>query len=186
MSTNNVGPDATQTDAQQCAAEGQSCGCPLAKCKCRWGFWLIVLIVLGGAAVYWALYARIYRLDECRQTMQNIAANEEVRNALGQPIEPTGWRPPSARLEAGERDVRWEVAGPKGQAKAHVNSRQRQGEWEIVVMEIVLPDGKKISLAEDGGAPKFEAPKPGDKKEESKGPPPEINFSLPPDAGPGK
>jgi hypothetical protein len=147
---------------------------------------LLLLIALGGGAIYWALFARIYRLDECRQVMQKIEANEDLRKELGQPIHTAGWRPPSARLEASERDIRWEVAGPRGTAKAHVNARLRQGDWEIVVMEAVLPSGKKISLAEEGGAPKFEAPKQGESKPESKGPPPEINFAIPPDAGPGK
>ena len=149
---------------------------------------LLVIVVLGGGGIYWSLFTRIFHLDVCQQGMQAIQASSEVTRALGQPIGPVRWGlPPSARLEAGEKDVRWDIEGPQGQAKAHVHARQMQGQWAIDLLEVTLPGGQRLSLAAAGDnadeAPPFAAPKPETKKSESKGPPPEINMPIPPDGG---
>ena len=70
--------------------------------------------------------------------------------ALGEPIQPVKWPSqeamPNAQIEDGEIDVIWRIAGPKGEAKSHVNSRKREGEWEMVILEVTLPGGKKIPI----------------------------------------
>jgi hypothetical protein len=149
---------------------------------------LLVIVVLGGGAIYWSLFTRIFHLDVCQSGMQAIQASNEVQQALGQPITPVCWGvPPSTRLEAGEKDVRWEIEGPKGKAKAHVHARLLQGQWAIDVLEVTLGNGRRLSIAAGGDnaqeAPAFTASKPEAKKSESKAPPPEINLPIPPDAG---
>ena len=96
---------------------------------------------------------------------------------------------PNARIEESEIDVLWNIEGPKGRAKAHAQSKLRQGKWETVVMEVVLQNGKKVLLAEAGGedvAPPFTAPKPVGNKPEANTPPPVINLPVPPGGEPGK
>jgi hypothetical protein len=149
---------------------------------------LLAIVVLGGSGIYWSLFTRVFRLDVCQSGMQAIQASSEVQRALGQPITPVRWGfPPSARLEAGERDVRWDIEGPQGQAKAHVHARQLQGQWAIDLLEVTLGNGQRLSLAAGddnaGEAPAFAAPKPEAKKPESKGAAPEINLPIPSDAG---
>jgi hypothetical protein len=153
---------------------------------------LLVLVLLGGGALYWGMFIRIYQLDIFQSAMQQIEADQAVQGALGQPITKAGWPPPSARLEAGEQDIRWSIKGSKTDAKAHVAARFMQGKWEIVQLEVLLTDGKRLSVASSGdseaNAPVFSAPKAASEKTEPEknSPPPEINLALPPDDGPGK
>jgi hypothetical protein len=144
------------------------CGCPLAI-----GLWL---------------YSRVFDLDVFQDAMQKIQANAELTRELGQPISPVRWPPPSFQPEDREMDVRWEIAGPKGRANAHVKARLMKGRWETVILEVVLANGKRVSLAvEEGGneAPKFEpgkpaAAKPPATKPEAGAPAPQINLPTPP------
>ncbi len=154
---------------------------------------LLAVIVLGGGAIYWSFYIRVYRLEVCRSVMQTIQINKELQDSLGQPIQlvyrPSRETVPNARVEASEIDVLWNIEGPKGRAKAHALSKLRQGKWETIVMEVVLPDGKKVLLAEAGGeneAQPFMASKPDTKKPETNAAAPEINLAVPPANEPGK
>jgi hypothetical protein len=150
---------------------------------------LLVLIVVGGGIAYWAMFTRIYSMDVCRSAMQQIEKDEGLRRELGEPIATDQWPPPAPRLEEGEKDVRWPIVGPKGRAKAHVSARLMLGKWEIVQLEVVLADGKRVSVASAGegvaDAPPYTAPKTETKKPETNAPPPVINLPVPP-AEPGK
>ena len=172
-----------QSEQPQCA-----CKCGGHKCRC---FLLAVLAVaiVGGGAVYWALFLRIYRLEVCRSAMKAIRADKDLQEALGLPIHTVKWPSraitPSARVEDRETDIQWQIEGPKGRAKAHVTARLMQGKWEIILLEITLAGGKKLSVREAGGSendalPFNASPQTGVKKSESNAPPPEINLPLPP------
>jgi hypothetical protein len=116
-----------------------------------------VLLVLGAIAAFWGLYLRVYQLDVYRSAMRQIQADETLQDELGQPIRKAGWRPPSARIEDDETDIRWNIAGPKQAAKAHVAARLMQDKWEIVQLEVTLPSGERHAVASDGegNAPAF-------------------------------
>ena len=154
---------------------------------------LLAIIVLGGSAIYWALFTRVYNLAACRAAMQVIGADKQVQEALGEPIQTVKWPSkktlPSARIEEQETDVLWQIEGPKGSAEVHVLARLMTGKWEIVALDVKLADGRKLQpqLAAGGEAeaPVF-APKTEEKKSESKAPPPEINLPVPPANEPGK
>ncbi len=148
---------------------------------------ILVIVVLGAGAGYWWFFVRVYRLDVCRAAMQTIEKNEQLREKLGQPIHVVWWpsqdAAPNARIEDAEKDVMWYIEGPKGRAKADVKARLRAGQWQTIEFQVVLPDGKKVSIEEaDGGAgeaPPFEPPKPSGKTPESKAPP-DIDLPVPP------
>ena len=154
---------------------------------------LLTVIVVGGAALYWALFLRVYGLEVCQSAMRTIRADKQLQEALGQPIQTVKWpsrsAAPSARIEESEADVLWSIEGPKGRAKAHVFARRMLGKWETVTLDVVLPNGKKVLLNEAGDseaqAPPFTAPKAEPNKPETNAPPPEINLAPPADA-PGK
>ena len=151
---------------------------------------LLVLIVAGGGGVYWLLFVRVYNLKECRSAMQAIQADNNVQASLGQPIQPIYWpsqeAAPSAQTDQSRIDIRWSIEGPKGRAKAHTLVEQRQGQWQTVIVEVILTDGKKISIGSDAGgdvAPPFLGPKTEPQKPDDNGPPPEINLPMPDAAG---
>ncbi|MCE5266757.1 MAG: cytochrome c oxidase assembly factor 1 family protein [Planctomycetaceae bacterium] len=149
---------------------------------------ILFLVVVGAGALYWSFYVRIYRLDVVQDATTVIKADKSLREKLGEPIHKL-WLPsreamPAARIEDREKDVRWKIRGPKGTAEVHVLSQMRLGEWQRVVFDVTLPDGKKISLqqADEGGeAPpaQFKPTKPADKTPSTKTPPPDINLPLP-------
>lgn len=145
------------------------CGCPLGI-----GVWFL---------------NQVYNLDVYKMSMQRIEADAGLRKELGQPITTVAWPPPSFRVELqndrGEADIRWDLEGPKGRAKAHVTARLAADKWELVILEVTLTNGKKVSLlAEDEGAdkaPLFEGAKPNAKPIENNKPAPEINMPIPGD-----
>ncbi len=144
------------------------CGCPVAI-----GLWF---------------YGQVFNLEVFQVAMQKIEADETLRRELGEPIKPIHWPPPAFQPEEREIDVRWDIEGPKGRAKAHLKSRLMGQRWETVTLEVVLANGKKVFLAADEGgdeSPKWVPPKPGDKKPESNAPAPEINLPTPPADMPG-
>jgi len=133
---------------------------------------------------------QVYNLDVYKMSMQRIEADEGLRKELGQPITTVAWPPPSFRVEQqndrGEADIRWDLEGPKGRAKAHVTARLAADKWELVVLEVVLPSGKKVSLMKEGeggdDAPPFgEGPKPNATPIKNNKPAPEINMPIPGD-----
>jgi hypothetical protein len=154
---------------------------------------LLVVIVVGAGAAYWAMFFRVYGLEVCQSAMRTIEANEEVCKSLGQPIRtaksPTRGCVPSARIEEGEIDIIWTIVGPNGQAKAHLFARRIMGKWATTVLDVTLPNGKKVLLNDvndtEAEAPAFSGPKPETKQPETNAPPPEINLAPPADA-PGK
>jgi len=158
---------------------------------------LLITVVIVGGVLYWAFFTRVYNLDVCQKAMLAIGSTPTVLEALGEPIQPVKWPSqeamPNARVEDSEIDVRWIIEGPKGQAKAHVNSRNRQGEWDTVVLEVTLPDGKKIpikTLGDIGNVAKPWAPganpgtpNPGANRPKTKGS--DLNIDLPVPSGDG-
>jgi hypothetical protein len=137
------------------------CGCPL-------GF------------AFWA-FGRMYDMPPLNDAMQKIQSNETLTKELGQPIKPAYWPPPQFQPADREMDIRWEIQGPNGQARAHLKTRMMNGQWEPVTLEVILADNRKISIAEEGGneAAPFVPTKPEEKKPEGNSPPPEINLPAP-------
>jgi hypothetical protein len=119
--------------------------------------------------------------------MEKIQANPEAQEALGQPIRDNSWMPigeinQDITSGTGNTELRWNLAGPKGEGKAYVKARMADGKWEIVMIEVNLPNGKKIVLHDKGGgndAPPFPAQdnaEPGKAKEVE---PPDMNITTP-------
>jgi hypothetical protein len=193
MNLDKIDLEALQRDLEEFAREQQNRGW----FRRNWRWFvptaILLLILLGAAAGYWALFLRVYGLEVCQSAMQTIEADKGMQEAIGQPIETVKWpsrsAAPSARVEEGEADVLWSIEGPKGRARAHVKARRMMGKWETITLDVVLPDGKKVLLNEAGGneAPPadFSGPKAESNKPEANAPPPEINLAPPQDT-PGK
>lgn len=139
-----------------------------------------------GGIVFWA-FNKVYDLEMFQTSMAKIQADDTLRRELGEPINIVRWPPPAFNITEtngkGEGDIRWEVEGPKGRAKAHMHARLDDNRWEVVTLEVVLANGKKVILsAEDGGeddAPPFPAsgaPKADAGEPKDTGPAPEINL----------
>jgi hypothetical protein len=159
---------------------------------------LLVVVVVGAGVGYWAMFLRVYNLDVCRSAMQAIESDPSVREALGEPIRsvkrPSQASMPSAQVYEKEIDIRWNIEGPKGSAKAHVHANlSQQGKWETKVLEVTLADGKRRPIRAPGDsaddAPPFVpagqganpgAQTPGPKSPETKGSDLNIDMPIPP------
>lgn len=180
--------------------EGLTSQTPKCACRSRKRCWILTILLLvilaGGAGAYWALFARIYALDVYKSAMQKIVADKHVQEALGQPVETIRWSLPSARIESGEIEIRWNVKGPKAAGKAHVHAKLMMDKWQTPILEVLLPGGKKIAVQDagdgeaeapvfQGGAPKFDGSKSEAKKPDNNAPPPDLNMQVPTMDGPG-
>ncbi len=195
MSTNNIDLQALDRDLQAFAQQEKQRGW-----WSRNWLWFVptLLIVLficccgGPALIGFNIASKALRSGPYETAMQKILADPTLKQELGEPIEEVSWIP-AGRLEfendRGEADLRFDLSGPKGQAKAHMQARCTNAKWELTVLEVTLASGKTIQLLTDDGndAPAFKATKPAGGKPEAKGPAPELNFSIPSDDnGPGK
>jgi hypothetical protein len=132
---------------------------------------------LGGIGA-WLFHS--FPLEVFQMATEKINADEGLQQELGKPIVPVMSRATSYRKEPREAEIRWEIQGPKGRAKAHVTARKDGDKWEMVVLEVTLADGKKLPIAQEGGniAKPFES-KPAETKPENDSPAPEINLPTP-------
>jgi len=195
MSTNNIDLQALSRDVQAFGQQEKQRGW-----FSRNWLWFIptLLIVLfifccgGPALIGFNIASKALRSGPYETAMQKIQADPTLKQELGEPIKDVSWIP-AGRLEfendRGEADLRFDIAGPKNQAKAHMQARCTNAKWELTVLEVTLSSGKTIQLLTNGGndAPPFKPTKPANAKPETKGPAPELNFSIPSDDnGPGK
>jgi hypothetical protein len=134
---------------------------------------------LGGIG-YW--FFKSFPTEVLQMAMAKIEADEGLQEELGKPITLDMTKTMSFRKEPQEADIHWNIVGPKGQARAHATARKEGDRWDLVVLEVTLASGKKISISQEGGnvAAPFES-KPAEKSPgpESNAPPPEINLPAP-------
>jgi hypothetical protein len=157
---------------------------------------LLTLIILccgcPAGIIYWGFNKaldEVYKLPVFQEAMKTIETDPQVKKEIGEPIVIVRCPPPSFRIEQGdgrgEADVRWEIDGSKGRAKAHLTARLTGDKWETVILEVVLPSGKKVSLLTEGEgedkAPLFEGAKPNPMPTENNKPGPEIKMPIPGD-----
>jgi hypothetical protein len=185
MSSNN------NLNANQCCSSGDGQK-PETQCSGtrKWKILLLIVAVLVLVAGVLVLkYGKRFS-DPYKMGMMQIRADEQVQKAFGQPISDDSWIP-SGELTDNEANLHWDLAGPNGKGKAYVRARKSKDKWEIVLIEVTPPEGKKIILQGSGGdndAPVFPqggaAPAPGANtpaKTPEIAPPtdPNLNITLP-------
>ena len=89
MNFDKIDLEALQRDLEEFAREQQQRG--WFRRNWRWFVptLLLAVIVLGGAAIYWSLFLRIYNLEVCRSAMQTIQADKGIAGGA-RPADPDG------------------------------------------------------------------------------------------------
>jgi hypothetical protein len=151
-------------DMEALARDLQNMGAPKRSRFVRFLKWLIFIILLlliaGGGYVAWYFH-QLTGNHAYRQAMEKIQEDPEIKAQLGEPIQLVYIKPaPSFAKDGDNLDIWWSVEGPeKKQAKVHIKTRFLNKQYETVgCIEVLLPDNKKILLAETGGdadAPAF-------------------------------
>ena len=134
---------------------------------------------LTGIAALFVGYLR--HIDPYVTTMNKIQADKQAQDAFGQPIRDDSWFPVMTP-DGDNLDIRWDLSGPKGKGKAHVKARMSNGKFETVVMDVVLPDGKKLMLHDEGGgneAPPFNSQGAAGAEKKPESAPPDLNPTIP-------
>ncbi|MFZ4763479.1 MAG: cytochrome c oxidase assembly factor Coa1 family protein [Roseimicrobium sp.] len=116
---------------------------------------LLTLAALMFGGIVWGalnLAGGILKQSEVYATAYTRALNStEVQEALGTPIEPGFLPEGSINVDGnkGDADITIPLKGPKGEAKLIVTGhRSSANPWEYTVLEVRLPDGRKIDLRE--------------------------------------
>lgn len=127
-----------------------------------------LLLSVVCAIVVWGLFHRVWARQMSsrpyKMALQQIQTAPEAIQALGQPIEvifstllPNG----QVYEEDGSGDASFDfnVAGPKGEAHIHTESRMFDGQWGLTVLEMTPSGGERvrIEIVGDEGLP--DAPK---------------------------
>jgi hypothetical protein len=162
-------------------------------------FFGFVIVCCGGPAI--VAYTMFTKGKEILKSsppykiaMERIETDPKIKEAFGEPIKDVSFIPSgemNMKNDQGEAKLYWDIEGPKGKGKAGVSARTNQGKWEIVMVEVTLPDGKKITFNDFEGvsAPPFITnPASQDNSTEEKTPDEILSPSIPmpEDSEPGK
>jgi hypothetical protein len=153
---------------------------------------LCMILLCSGCVVgiFFMIIGGLRQTEPYLPAMQQIQASKEVQEAFGQPIRDDSWMP-TFSPDGNNIDERWDLVGPKGKGKAHVKARMGKNKLEIVLIEVTLPNDKRLLLHDEGpggnDAPAF-TPKGADdgEKKQEVAPPPDMNITLPDEGEPKK
>ncbi len=90
--------------------------------------------------------------DPYRIGLERVKANEEVKEALGEPVNPSFVVQGNINLKNndGEADISFPVSGPKGAGQVHVQGTKTNGVWRYDEISITLEnEGKTIDLTDE-------------------------------------
>lgn len=119
--------------------------------------WFVPTLLLGlalvccggifGAGLFFV--SKVQQLEPYLLSLAAVAKDEKVIEAIGEPIEPTGF-PSKAEVNisgnSGEARLNYDVKGPKGIAKVQVTAKLVAGKWGLPDLRVTLPDGKQIKI----------------------------------------
>lgn len=114
------------------------------------GLLALAAIFIGG--ILTVTMGGIKSTDAYREALVRARANPEVREALGEPIEP-GWfvqGKVNVSGPAGDADLSIPLSGPKGKGTLYLSARKESGQWEYKTLEVAV-DGRteRINLLAD-------------------------------------
>lgn len=125
---------------------------------------LVLFLLCAGicAGIVWSVLAMMRSSEPYVMSFQRVKDSPEVRQRIGEPVEPVTWPPPTLHVDndRGSAVGTYRVEGPKGQAVVRIEGRKMAGVWEINVLEVTFANGERISLDapadESNDAPPFE------------------------------
>lgn len=113
---------------------------------------IIVLLVLGvlgliccgvcGGFMYWG--AKVGSQALVDPVMQRIRANQQVKDALGEPL--TAGFPSNMKVENADATVDFEVSGPQGKGPVHAELTAGPNGFEPRVIKVTLPNGSVVDV----------------------------------------
>jgi hypothetical protein len=118
------------------------------------------LLLCGGGvmAIFIFVFGSIKSSEPYQEALMRAKANEELKAAIGAPIEESFWMSGSIEVNngSGKADLAFPVSGPNGSATIFVVATKSAGRWEYSKMEATMEGSRRINLLSPGakGAPK--------------------------------
>jgi len=113
----------------------------------------VLLVCCGGIlAIGFGVMTALKSTEPFLIGLERAQKNETVREALGEPINPTMVVQGSVKLQNndGEAELTFPVVGSKGAGQVHVQGTKKDGVWTYEDISIVLEDGgKTIDLSDE-------------------------------------
>ena len=113
----------------------------------------VLLVCCGGFAMLSVgVMSALKSSDPYRIGLERVKANEEVKEALGEPVNPSFVVQGNINLKNndGEADISFPVSGPKGAGQVHVQGTKTNGVWRYDEISITLEnEGKTIDLTDE-------------------------------------
>ena len=122
------------------------------KRKLKWIFLtLVVVMVLG----YVVAYVYVTRSEAYSFALTFLKSHEEIRSHIGEPtsfrLAYTGYTVVFSGPK-GEAQFQIYVHGPRGSGSAFIDQVFRVGQWRVRESNLVLKDGRVVSLQKSGEA----------------------------------
>jgi hypothetical protein len=107
----------------------------------------LVGVTVGPVALMMRLNSDVKASQAYVQSLEAALASQELRDALGEPIEAHYWTEAQMLAEEGEEkmaypNVRYDVSGPKGTARIQYVAEKVDGVWKLMKAEATLDPAK--------------------------------------------
>ena len=153
----------------------------------------LVIVLCGGlgTGIFFFIASGRKATRPYRMTLEQVRQDPTVIEKLGQPVEDVTWLPRvtmSTTNSSGTASLRFDVAGPKGEAHVYTEARMIDGRWGLTLLELTVPGEGRISLETRSEEGPSEAPawSPGSAEEDGSAtsqplpPPTQVDVHLPP------
>jgi hypothetical protein len=128
----------------------------------NWAIGGLVTMGVGGAGLVTGIVALVFGLMAAMQQMEpyqlaikSAAENQQVREALGEPIKPGFFIAGNFEENgpSGSVDISVPVSGPKGEGTIYVIAKKTAGQWKTERLDVELKkDGSRVTLLKPRGA----------------------------------
>lgn len=94
------------------------------------------------------VFAAIKSSEPYQTGLSRVQANEDVKDAIGEPIQPKFLVQGKVNLQkdGGEADIKFPVSGTRGNAEVHVRATRTGGIWKYDEVSATLENGSVIDL----------------------------------------
>lgn len=118
---------------------------------------LVVVLPIGCCAgIFFWLVGSLKSSEPYQMALKRVCADRQVIEALGEPVEETGWMPTgnfsyhiNNGVASGEASFSFTVSGPKDTAVVQVEMLCRDGKWEFRSLQVTsTSSGKAMTLVD--------------------------------------
>jgi len=121
---------------------------------------LVVILAVVGAGIGYAKLNAVRSTEPYRKALAQIQKDPQVIRQLGEPVQDVSWFPGGViEQESGMANLNFAIAGPKGRAHVTTQARCFSGDWGLVTLDVIFPNGERQSIDTSDPNSSNDAPK---------------------------